>query len=167
MKFLDEKGRLFGKVNIVDFLVVISLLLAMTAFAVALFATPIKEAVAPTVKMTSVFRVRGASIYLQEEIDAQSLLGEQLIAGNVYVNAFVTDIYSEPYTTQVTTADGRIVDATDPTKVDYIITVESEITANTPILKIGTQEVRAGRTFIFKTRTFEITANIESVRVDD
>lgn len=167
MKFLDEKGRLFGKINIVDFLVLLALILAVLAIAVTLLADPIREAVAPTTTMTTTLRIRGASSFLQEEMNSIQLVGEELIAGNDYVGAYITDIYSVPYVNQVVTDDGQILDATDPTKVDYIITLESQIATNTAILKIGTQEVRAGRTFLLKTRTFEMNANVQSVRVND
>lgn len=167
MKILDEKGRLFGKLNIVDFLVTLCVILAVGAIAVQLFAAPIREAVTPTVTMTSTFRIRGANQFIQDELELHPILGEQLIAGNDYLDAYIVDVQSEQYVVQTITADGIIVEAYDPIKVDYIITVESEITANTPILKIGTQEVRAGRTFTLKTRGFELNASIESVSVDD
>lgn len=167
MKILDEKGRLFGKINIVDFLIAFAVIMSIGAIAVMLFATPIKEAVAPSVKMTSTYRIRGASTFLQAELEQSPILGERLIAGNEYVDAYIVDVKTEPYVTQITTADGQIVNAVDPVKMDYIVTVESSITANTPILKIATQEVRAGRTFILKTRYFETSAFIESVVVDD
>ena len=49
---------------------------------------------------------------------------------------------------------------------DVLITVESTVAKSAPILKIGTQEVRAGRTFIFKTREFEMSTLIDEVTVE-
>ncbi|MFI3226914.1 MAG: DUF4330 domain-containing protein [Clostridia bacterium] len=167
MKIIDQKGRLFGKINVVDFIVAAAILASVAAIAVTLLATPIKEAVSPTVTMTSTFRIRGASQFIQEELELHPILGAQLISGSDYVDAYITDVYTEQYVVQTITDVGEIVEAYDPIKVDYVITVESEIAANTPILKIGTQEVRAGRTFTLKTRGFELNASIESVSVDD
>ena len=41
--------------------------------------------------------------------------------------------------------------------------IEAPVRKDTPAPKIGTQEVRMGRTFILKTNDFETNANIELV----
>ena len=73
----------------------------------------------------------------------------------------------EDYNQQVTTADGRIVTATDPEKKDLVFTITTKVSKDTPAPAIGTQEVRAGRTFIVKTNDFETTGNIDSVDIAD
>ena len=167
MKIIDQKGRLFGLINIVDLMVLLAVVLAVGAIGVKLFAAPIKEATSPNVKMTTVFRIRGASEYLQEEITRNPLDGKILVAGNDFLPAKITGVEVTNYETQVMTADGLIVDAVDPTKKDYLITVESEIPKDTPTPKIGNQEVRAGRTFILKTQDFEMNTHIQSVIIHD
>ena len=71
----------------------------------------------------------------------------------------------DDYNQQVTTADGRIVTATDPEKKDLVFTITTKVSKGTPAPAIGTQEVRAGRTFIVKTNDFETTGNIDSVDI--
>ena len=45
--------------------------------------------------------------------------------------------------------------------------VFEQVSKGTPAPAIGTQEVRAGRTFIVKTNDFETTGNIDSVDIAD
>ncbi len=168
MKLISEKGKLFGIINVVDLICLLIILLAAAAFGWKILGSQVQSAVAPTVEMTTTLRIRGAQDYLQKEVERFDLVGEQLVAGTGYVaDAFITDVWTEPYITQAVTDEGVIVDAEDPTKVDIMVTVVSKIASGTPILKIGTQEVRAGRTYTLKTRTFEVNAQVESVVVDD
>lgn len=167
MKIIDKKGRLFGLINIVDLMVLLAVVFAVGAIGVKLFAAPLKEATSPNVDMTTTFRIRGASEYLQAEIAKNPLEGEQLVAGNAYVPAHITTVETTDYVTQVITDTGEIINAIDPTKKDILVTVESVIPKDTPTPKIGNQEVRSGRTFTLKTKIFEMNANIESVDIHD
>lgn len=112
-------------------------------------------------------RVRGATPFLVNEVQRNSQVGKSLVNGNSYVNAQITDMKIDDYNQQVTTADGRIVTATDPEKKDLVFTITTKVSKDTPAPAIGTQEVRAGRTFIVKTNDFETTGNIDSVDIAD
>ena len=52
-----------------------------------------------------------------------SQVGKSLVNGNSYVNAQITDMKIDDYNQQVTTADGRIVTATDPEKKDLVFSI--------------------------------------------
>lgn len=163
MKIINEKGKLFGLVNIVDLFVLLAILAVAGGVCWKLFAPKVQEAVSPQVEMTSIMRVRGASPFLLAEIERNPQVGKEIVSGNSYTDAVIDSMTIEPYTIQIQTADGRVVTATDPDKMDLVFVVKSQVTKNTPAPKIGTQEVRAGRTFILKTNDFETTANIDSV----
>ena len=98
-------------------------------------------------------------------VERNSQVGKQIVSGNSYTSAVITDMQIEPYDQQVTTADGRIVTARDPDKRDLVFTIETTVPEGTASPSIGTQEVRAGRTFIVKTNDFETTGNIDSVDI--
>ncbi|MDP4108407.1 MAG: DUF4330 domain-containing protein [Bacillota bacterium] len=164
MKIIDEKGRLFKTINIVDLLVVVALLLVVGGIVWKLFSPAVKNAVAPDVKMTSVMRVRGATPFLVNELKQNPQVGKKLVAGNAYTEAVITKVEFVPYVQQVTTADGKIVDALDPSKKDIMVTVEATVPKDTPAPTVANQEVRAGRTFTLKTQDFEASPIIESVR---
>lgn len=167
MKIINEKGKLFGLINIVDLLVLLAAIAVIGGIGWKLFAPAVKEAASPEVTMITTMRVRGATPFLVKEFERNDQTGKSLVAGNAYVPATVESISVTDYVQQVTTADGRIVDALDPSKKDIMLVVKSKVTKDTPTPKIGTQEVRAGRTFTFKTNDIETIANIESVNFEE
>ncbi|MDO4269871.1 MAG: DUF4330 domain-containing protein [Eubacteriales bacterium] len=167
MKIINEKGKLFGVINIVDLLVLLAAIAVVAGVGYKLFAPKIAESISPQVEMTAIIRVRGATPFLQKEMARNSQIGKKLVSGNSFTEAEITDMQVEDYVQQVTTADGRIVDALDGTKKDLVFTVKTKVAKGTATPSIGTQEVRAGRTFILKTDDFETTGNIDSVDIAD
>ncbi len=166
MKLIDEKGKLFGLINLVDLACLLLILLVLAGVGWKLLGPKVEEAVAPTAKMTTVLRIRGAYSYTLDWLQENELVGEKLVMGTGYVDAVVTKVEYEPYIIQFTAEDGTPMDVQYQSRADVLITVESTVAKNTPILKIGTQEVRAGRTFIFKTREFEMSTLIDEVTVE-
>ena len=150
MKIINEKGKLFGLINIVDLLVLVAAIAVVAGVGYKLFAPQIKESVQPQVELTAIVRVRGATPFLVTEVERT-----------------IEDMKIEDYAQQVTTADGRIVTAVDPDKKDIVFTIKTTVPKGTATPSIGTQEVRAGRTFIVKTNDFETSGNIDSVDIAD
>ena len=165
MKLINEKGKRFGVINVVDLLVLLAVIAVAAGVGYKLFAPQIAEAAAKQVDMTMIVRVRGATPFLVEEVERNSQVGKQIVSGNSYTSAVITEMQIEPYDQQVTTADGRIVTTRDPDKRDLVFTIETTVPEGTASPSIGTQEVRAGRTFIVKTNDFETTGNIDSVDI--
>lgn len=163
MKIINEKGKLFGIINVVDFLVLLAAVAVIAGLGWKLLGPKVVEAVSPTVTMTSQMRVRGVSPVVYNDLLEHSQVGKHLVSGNEYTAATITDMWMDDYEIQIQCADGRIVNAIDPVKKDVIFMIESQVSEGTPAPKIGTQEVRMGRTFILKTNDFETTANIELV----
>ena len=168
MKLINEKGKLFGLINIVDLLVLLALLAAVGGLAWK-FAAP-KLIAGGDVKgtLTYTVRVRGVNGRMEQEIKRDVDRDNRLIAGTDYVlpYAYVTNIAVEPFVQQVTTADGRLVNATDPTRVDVIFTVEAKVSKNTAIIKVGPQEIRVGTGHYLKTKYVEYSSTIETVTLD-
>ena len=65
MKIINEKGKLFGLINIVDLLVLIAAVAVAAGVGYKLFAPQIKESVQPQVELTAIVRVRGATPFLR------------------------------------------------------------------------------------------------------
>ena len=163
MKIINEKGKLFGLINIVDFLVLLAVLAVVGGLGWKLLGPKVVETVSPTVTMTSQMRVRGVSPVVYNDLMENTQVGKHLVSGNEYVDAVITDMWIDDYEIQIQCADGRIVSAVDPVKKDVVFMIEAPVRKDTPAPKIGTQEVRMGRTLILKTNDFETNANIELV----
>lgn len=165
MKIVNEKGKLFGVINVIDLVILLCIALVAVA-AVYKFAAPAaSDVIAPKSDMTVTMRVRGAMDYLEEEV-LKLQPGERLIMGSDYVDAEVISVESMPYLAAATSDEGEFITAEDPQKSDLLIKIHSKQSKTDPILKIGTQEIRIGRGFTFKTQTIEVNAIIEKVEFD-
>ena len=167
MKIINEKGKLFGVINIVDLLVLLAAVAVIAGIGYKLFAPQINEITSQPVKMTAVVRVRGASPFLVAEAQRNDQVGKHIVSGNSFTEAVITDMQIEDYVQQMPTADGGIVNATDPSKKDLVFTIETTVPKGTASPSVGTQEVRAGRTFLVKTNDFEVNGVIDIVDIAD
>ena len=84
MKIINEKGKLFGLINIVDLIIILALLAVIGAVGVKLLAKPVGETISPKSEMIVTMRVRGAMLYFTAEI-MKIEPGEKLVSGNSYV----------------------------------------------------------------------------------
>ena len=167
MKIINEKGKLFGIINVVDLVVLLAVVCVFGAIIWQLLGDRVNDALSEQTEMTLVVSIAGSHPDLVEEITRQDLVGEKLVTGNQYLDAYISDVWLEDYVMQLETADGRLVDAVDPTKKDIMIEIKSTVAKDTASPKIGSQEVRAGRTYIVKTQTFECSGTIYYVDIAD
>ena len=165
MKLINEKGKLFGLINVVDLIIVVMVIAMVGAVATMILGNRVQEAVSPQVECTAEVCIIGTPPRMLKEIERQDLAGEQLVSGNSYLNAYIEDVWFEDYTVQAVTDDGIIVYATDPSKKDVIFKIKCEVPKDTASPKIGSQELRAGRTYIVKTQTFELSGTIRYVEI--
>ena len=163
MKIINEKGKLFGLINVADFIVLAALVAIVGAIGVQLLGTKVTDAVAEKVDCYVEVAIIGAAPRIYEEAIRQDLAEENLVSGNEYLSATIEDVWLEDYVVQAFTSDGRVVDATDPTKKTIIVLMKTTVAKDTPSPKIGSQELRSGKTFIVKTQTFESSGTIRYV----
>ncbi|MGI6728403.1 MAG: DUF4330 domain-containing protein [Anaerovoracaceae bacterium] len=165
MKIINEKGKLFGIINMVDLLILLAIVAVVGAIGWQLFGSKVNDAVSPQVELTAEVVIIGTAPRLVDEAERQDLIGERLVAGNEYLNATVEDVWFEDYVIQAVRDDGVIVDAKDPSKKDVVVKIKTMVPKGTPSPKIGSQELRAGKTFILKTQTFECSGTIRYVEI--
>ena len=147
MKLMDEKGRLFGKLNIVDLLVILLVVAVGAVLAVKLLAPSDDGGGADTRKLTYTVRVMEVTRDTYENVcqfvDAAAGKKDQLMASGQLLDGYVVDVSA---TDHIPTASDVVGGET----LDLVFTVEANITeliAN----KVGTQEVRIGKSHILKT----------------
>ncbi|MDO4732066.1 MAG: DUF4330 domain-containing protein [Bacillota bacterium] len=167
MKLINEKGKLFGIINVVDLLVLLAVVCVLGAIVWQLLGDQVNDAISEQAEMTMVVAIAGAHPDLVDEVMRQDIEGSKIVTGNQYLDAYVSRVWLEDYVKQIETADGDIVDGTDPTKQDIMVEIKTTVAKDTPSPKIGSQEVRAGRTFIVKTQTFECSGTIYYVDIAD
>ena len=167
MKIIKDKGKLFGLINVVDLVILVVIVAVVLAVVWQLFGPQMNNAVAPQVELTAEVVIIGTPPRLINEIQRQDLVGERMVSGNDYVNATITDVWLEDYVMQAVRDDGGIVGAIDPSKKDVVFQMKTTVPKGTASPKIGSQEVRAGRTFIVKTQTFELSGTVRYVEIGE
>ncbi len=167
MKIINEKGKLFGIINIVDLLVLVAALSVFVGVGYKLFKPNVQDAASSMVDLKMVVRVRGVMPYLLEELERNSPVGKRMVAGNEYVDGDIVDMQFVDNVLFLATDDGRIVETSDGIRKDVLFTITAQVKKDTPVPKIGSQEVRAGRTFTVKTNDFEINGSITSLDIDN
>ena len=159
---IDEKGRLFGKINIVDLIVILVIVIAAVVVGMKFLGggngnsaiNPNKTPVRYTVLVEGV----EPEVYenIQKYIPGQLMASGELLDG--YVTG-VTPVEGRVHTATVNTADGTLEIPVNSGKLDLIFTIECNV-VNSITTEIGTQEVRVGKTHTVKTDKFELINGI-------
>lgn len=141
MKAVDENGRLFGRINILDFIAILVVLF----FAFVLFLNlsnqslsslgTIEESVEAKIVVSVVmepgyFNVIQPSMKISED--------------KRFLDLFVTNVEVKPFTLTTVDDEGNTFVHEDPTQSEALITLEGKIIKKGAAYKVGKQEVRQG-----------------------
>lgn len=162
MKIVDEKGKLFGKLNVIDFLAIVVLIAAVIFVAVRFLLPKEGDSMGATTKLTYTVQVNGIDQPTYEEVMRHMAANEgrdQLMANGEMVDAYVTNVEATPHVNYATDAQGAVVRTVEDYadgRLDLTFTIEANVD-NPTVNKVGTQEVRVGKSHIVKTVHFEFT----------
>lgn len=160
-----KDGKLFGKINIIDLLVILVALAAVAAVGLKLTGrggpavTETGTDITYTVKVENVCEEVYEQInsYIRAAKDAGAP-GDRLMASGELLNGYVTGVIAYPRDNgaQVTTSDGNMyIQAGQEGRMDLVFTIQAHV-GNNIKTEVGTQEVRVGKTYIVKTTHFEL-----------
>ena len=153
MKLIDEKGRLFGKINLIDLLVVLLIVAVLAAVVWKLGGNKAASAVTGSNKK-AVYTVEFEDIPADIAEYAKTQTGKSLVNDSKVIAAVITDVQTEEYSSEL----GH---------VRLYITVSADTTFTGNVYKVGPQEVRVGYEYILKTSEFELTGLISALEVTD
>lgn len=162
MSVIDKKGKLFGKLNIIDLIVIILVVAALALIGYKfLFSSNSQGSGSQSVIYT--VEVKGVEPEVYDFI--QDNLPSQLMASNEMLDAYVTaaegtlieeDIYSLEAGSG--TSGEKIIRAEAGT-YDVVFTIEGTVKDNVSS-ELGTQEIRVGKSHIVKTTLFELEGGV-------
>ena len=169
MKVLDKKGKLFGKINIVDLVVILLVVCILAAVIWKVADAKITAAQEAEEESAASFENAPHMVYtvicrsvlpevaeaITQERPAEDM---QIMNGNELVEAFITDCSYE----YEVDSDGK---QTGTCKVYF--TIEAALDETDGIYKVGTQEVRIGKSHIVKTYDLETSGVISAMEVID
>ena len=163
---LDEKGRLFGKINIVDLLVLILIVAVAAMLGWKLLgrngslpgASSGGAKITYTVQVNNVYPevYEGILPYIEQEG------GDQLMASGTLLSGYVVAVEAVPHdssTVSVSSSTGALTFPLDDDLLDLTFTVEATV-PNAATNEIGTQEVRIGKSHNLKTVHFEFVSGL-------
>lgn len=159
---LDEKGRLFGKINIIDLLVILLVVIGIAFFVIKSNSkgSSVIGAAAPQGRITYTVKVEGVEPQIAQEVTdwvAQGENGDQLLAGSNLLDGYVTAVETLPHFNYGTNSEGVVVTSEEVDgRVDLLFSITATVD-NTTTNVVGTQEVRTGKAgHIVKTAHFEL-----------
>ncbi len=149
MKIIDEKGRLFGKLNLIDLLVIVLILAVIFVAVWKLGGSKAAEA-ATSEKHTLEYTVLFEDVPAAVCDFAATQEGAQLTNSGKLLDAHIVSV------TDVPGEDGHFT---------LYVTVSADATYSGYVYKVGSQEVRVGYEYIVKTSEFEMTGIISGMEV--
>ena len=153
MKIIDEKGRLFGKINLIDLLVIVLVIAIIAAVGWKLVGKKAAVSVSDnTHEMT--FTVLFEDQPAEVAQFAETQIGKQLVNNAKLVSAEVTGCEA---VSSIRTLG----------HVDLSVTVKATATYSGNVWTVGSQEVRVGYEYILKTSEFELTGIISDMEADN
>ncbi len=160
MKLVDEKGKLFGKLNIIDLLAILVLIAAVIFAAVRFLGPSDGDSAVSGAKLTYTAMVGAVEPDVYAEVLRQMEAAggrDQLMANGDLVDAYVVNVEAVPHVNYTADAAGNMVRSEedyDNGRLDVTFTIEANVPDVTTSL-VGTQEVRVGKAHIVKTTHFE------------
>lgn len=161
LKILDEKGRVFGKINIVDLLVLVILIGSLAWFGYGKFVRNIgseissrEQPIEITVLVTGVRPTTAEAIGNSTgffEFTTGSKIGE------------FCSLYTEPSDTWEIWDDGRWMRSKNPDKVDAYVTIRGVARIGQDTVTMNGVEVRVGTSIGLKSKMVQVQGNILTV----
>lgn len=153
-RFLDERGRLFGKVNVVDLLVLL-VVVAVVLFAVVRLVGDTSESV--PVKVTYVVEA-----VRQPTVDVLQAKGTVTDTSGTVLGK-VVDVRVTPTREEYMTPEGELKVFDSPVFKDVSIVVEGEGRMSGSTVRIGSIPLRVGKRVTLVGVGFEVQTMITSV----
>lgn len=174
MKIVNEKGKLFGIINLVDLLMIVAVIAVVIAAVGLLKSDAIVSGNTDAEYVQITFTVRVRSM-LPETFEpylaaVEGKMPLKLVAGQAYLpNFYIVDCTTAPIPMTTTDEAGNVREIDDVLNrrdVIYVITGVI-VNPNKPIYSAYTQEVRIGNSFYVKTELIEHKGTVETLTIGE
>ena len=153
MKLIDEKGRLFGKINLIDLLVLVLVVAVVLAVGWKLVGRKAAASVSNN-NHEITFTVLFEDQPIEVAEFAETQIGKQIVNNAKLVSAEITGCEA---VSSIRTLGHS----------DLSITIRATGTFSGNVWQVGSQEVRVGYEYILKTSEFELTGIISGMEADN
>lgn len=161
MKIVNEKGKIFGLINIVDLSVIVLILLIGAVVFLKVTGSDVGPITSDESQQTLTVTFR-AAVRNDEQLKAVKEK-DQLISLLKPVDAYITSVEFKPLEVPINTADGKAVYSVDPKRKELVAKFTMKTARGNGIIKLESQEISVGKAFTLKTRTFESLGTVEAI----
>ena len=149
MKIIDEKGKIFGKINIFDLIVLIALVIFVGVVGYK-YVNNKRQANNMIPTKTYIITVK---TFAMPPTYSEALKKDERIYydSDKFVNAKIVDVREEPAIITVQTADGQLIEAESVELKDVTIDIEVEDSLAADDIRVGRYAVAVGGKFTVKT----------------
>ena len=158
---MDKKGKLFGKINIIDLLVIVVAIIIVAAVGLKMTGHLGSAVGVSGSDIAYTVVVEGVKQEVYDSIQTYLQPKDQLMADGALLNGYVTGVTAAPHesSAKVSTIDGALIVPLMEDTLDLTFTIEAHVDDNTKT-ELGTQEVRVGKLHIVKTTHFELSNGV-------
>ncbi|MBQ8942227.1 MAG: DUF4330 domain-containing protein [Firmicutes bacterium] len=166
MKILDRRGRLFGKINIVDLFVILVVIALACALIYKKTAKSVNSAEGGASAPDEYCYVTLYCNQMVPEFSKSINIGDHMVANGKFTDATIVAVNEEPAAYVGYDDQGKAVLSQHPLWKDVTVVIKEKISPNPVIRKVGEQEVRVGYQYIFKTQKVESGAKVRRVEFE-
>lgn len=166
MKLIDEKGKIFGKVNIIDLLIVLIILALVAGVGYKMFFqnnNGVSEQPTEMSEADITFLIKGC---LPEAQDALKE-GDKLIINNAITDAEITEIDVQENKTTAVTDQGEMIVTQNPLAIDITITVKANVQVSNAGVTLADETMKVNSDFEIETKEFFGNAKIIKVSCEE
>lgn len=162
MKLFDEKGKVFGFVNIIDLLVILAILAVGFVGVYKMTGKTTVLSGGDKGEVTLNLRASGRLPFIAKGFH----IGDKLVsAGDFVEDSEIVSVSTTPTVSVFTNDEGIPFKRENPLIVDVLISIKAKTKTNGPVMKVGIQEVAIGKTFTVRTATSAIDTTVEAINI--
>ncbi len=162
---IDNKGRIFGKINVIDFVVALIIVCLLAGVGYKLFGQSNSNVVEKKVETGTVYATFQMTCIMKESENFVEV-GDKLIIDDEVTEIEVVDVIFEDTKYVDITDDGELVIADNPLYVDGRIQVKAEGAKTSEGVKIGKNIIRVNSNFDIATERFSAGSKIVDVQFE-
>ncbi|EOC99537.1 DUF4330 domain-containing protein [Caldisalinibacter kiritimatiensis] len=161
MKLIDDKGKVFGIINVIDLTVLLILILLVVGGGYKVLNSQ-PQVVNKSENVVVKVEISGVRKPTVDGIKVGDFL-YHYDRGNLFGK--IVDKKVENYKEEVPTSDGKIVLADVPNKYRVILTVESSATITDQVTIIGGEHTRIGTQYRLKNKNVAVFSTVLGIEV--
>ena len=163
MKLVDKNGRVFGKINILDFIAILVMVALVALIFVKVFNKPLSNLASQQEEQVKV-QVKVQVVGNKGYFDVVQV-GDKLAEGKKYLDGSVTEVELLPVEVSNLDQEGNTVISEDPLQQKAVVTFEATVAYEDNCYKLGSQELRQGKTVFLESDLYKYKVQIISIKV--